>query len=244
MSEQIQKFIDLLRSEVGYSEQGSGYTKFGAWYGKTVEFDSDYSAQPWCDMFLSWGARQLGYQEWVGQFAYTPDHAKWFVKEGAWGHEPQTGALVFYAWSGSKNLDDIDHVGIVTKVDGSTIHTIEGNIDGGIAKQKVRDQTYVVGYGYPEKIRERMQTTAKAAAAGPGKVVKAAALDARNVVGDKALPVTAAISVNPHGVTAISAFPTPQLPVAGAPLLVTPLLLAALALAVRVRRRGQARRRP
>ncbi|MFF4773396.1 CHAP domain-containing protein [Microtetraspora fusca] len=150
------KLLELLRSQVGYSAQGNGYTKFGQWYNN-VEQDADYSDQPWCDMFLSWGARQLGYGDWFGQFAWTVRHAEWFKEQGAWGNRPAPGALVFYDWNGTGTISGIDHVGIVTKVMGDKIQTIEGNIDGGRVSIKVRGQNSVVGYGYPEKIKERME---------------------------------------------------------------------------------------
>ncbi|GAA2787422.1 CHAP domain-containing protein [Nonomuraea dietziae] len=60
--------------------------------------------------------------------------------------------MVFYDWGGSNDIDNIDHVGIVTKVVGDTIFTIDGNIDGRRQAQE-RDQSKVAGYGYPEKIR-------------------------------------------------------------------------------------------
>ncbi|WP_440071042.1 CHAP domain-containing protein [Streptosporangium sp. OZ121] len=156
----MRKFIELLESQLGYSEKSGGYTKFGDWYGKNVEFDADYTAAPWCDMYLSWAAEKLGYQEWVGQFAYTVHHAQWFRRQDAWGTVPKPGAIVFFDWSGSNRIDHIDHVGIVTGVEGGRIHTIEGNIDGGIAKRKERDTGKVVGYGYPEKIKARLDREA------------------------------------------------------------------------------------
>jgi hypothetical protein len=156
MSRELQKIIDLLQTQLDYSESGGGYTKFGDWYGNTVEFDSDYSTQPWCDMFLSWAAHKLGYEKWFGQFAYTVDHAKWFIDHDAWGTTPKPGALVFFDWGGSGVVDNIDHVGMVASVDGQTIHTIEGNVDGLFVREKVRDQSYVVGYGYPDKIKAKM----------------------------------------------------------------------------------------
>ncbi|MBO3746656.1 CHAP domain-containing protein [Streptosporangiaceae bacterium NEAU-GS5] len=155
MTPEMSKLIDLLRSELGYTEGSGGYTKFGEWYN-SVEHDSNYSNQPWCDMFLSWGAHKLGYDEWFGQFSYTVDHAKWFKEQGAWGTKPSPGAIVFYDWSGGHSVDGIDHVGIVTSVAGNTIHTIEGNVDGRFVHEKVRDQRSVVGYGYPEKILKRV----------------------------------------------------------------------------------------
>ncbi|MFI7639392.1 CHAP domain-containing protein [Nonomuraea sp. NPDC049400] len=159
MTPETQKFIDLLESQLGYSER-AGSTKFGKWYGKHVEFDADYSSAPWCDMYISWAAYKLGYEDWIGQFAWTVSHAKWFKEQGAWGHKPKPGAIVFYDWSGTNDIDNIDHVGVVTRVEGDTIFTIEGNIDGGVAKRKERDTSKVVGYGYPERIKARLDEEA------------------------------------------------------------------------------------
>ncbi|MDF5753955.1 CHAP domain-containing protein [Spongiactinospora sp. TRM90649] len=156
MSPETEKFIKLLEKQLGYAEKSGGHTKFGAWYN-SVESDADYSAQPWCDMYLSWAAKKLGYEDWIGQFAWTPAHARWFEKQGAWGTTPKKGALVFYDWSGGKSIRGIDHVGVVTGVRGDKILTIEGNIDGGVAKRKKRDQDKVVGYGYPEKVKEALE---------------------------------------------------------------------------------------
>lgn len=160
MTPEIQKFIELLGSQVGYSEKSGSYTKFGKWYGNHVEFDADYSSAPWCDMYLSWAAHKLGYQDWIGQFAWTVRHAEWFKEQGAWGKTPKVGAFVFYDWSGTNKIDNIDHVGIVTKVEHGRIFTIEGNIDGGVAKRKERDTSKVVGYGYPERIKSRLDEAA------------------------------------------------------------------------------------
>ncbi|WP_239128291.1 CHAP domain-containing protein [Planobispora siamensis] len=156
----MKKFIELLESQLGYAEKSNGYTKFGDWYGSSVEFDADYSNAPWCDMYLSWAAKKLGYEDWIGQFAYTVYHAEWFREQDAWGTTPKPGAIVFFDWGGSKKIDNIDHVGIVTRVEGKVIHTIEGNIDGGVAKRKEREASKIVGYGYPEKIKARLDREA------------------------------------------------------------------------------------
>src|SRR5690606_37484115 len=160
MTPEMRKFIELLESQLGYREKAGAYTKFGAWYGRNVEFDADYSSAPWCDMLLAWAATKLGYEDWMGQFAWTVAHARWFKKQDAWGTKPEPGAFVFFDWGGSNSIGRIDHVGVVTKVVGNRIHTIEGNIDGGVAKRKVRDTDKVVGYGYPWKIKERLDAEA------------------------------------------------------------------------------------
>ncbi|MFI7692368.1 CHAP domain-containing protein [Nonomuraea sp. NPDC049655] len=195
MTPEMQKYIDLLESQLGYAEKAGAYTKFGDWYGKTVEFDADYSAAPWCDMYLSWAAHKLGYQEWIGQFAWTVRHAEWFKAQGAWGKTPKPGALVFYDWSGTGKIDNIDHVGIVTRVEGDTIFTIEGNIDGGVAKRKERDTSKVVGYGYPERVKARLDEEAAQKRAD-----EQAATPARpgTDVGTLQLPADSLSSLIPH----------------------------------------------
>jgi hypothetical protein len=157
MTPEIERFISLLESQLGYREKSDDYTKFGGWYGENVEFDADYSSAPWCDMFLAWAANKLGYEAWMGEFAWTVAHAKWFRQNDAWGTKPEPGAFVFFDWSGTNDINRIDHVGVVTRVEGGRIHTIEGNIDGGVAKRKVRDTDKVVGYGYPAQIKERLE---------------------------------------------------------------------------------------
>ncbi|REE99843.1 CHAP domain-containing protein [Thermomonospora umbrina] len=147
------KLLDVAKDELGYREKSDGYTKYGDWYGENVDQDSYFKTAPWCDMFLAWAADKAGVTEWAGQFAYTPFHAQWFKKEDAWGTDPEPGAIVFFAWSGSKSLDDIQHVGIVERADGDTVHTIEANADGVHLKRKERSTDSIVGYGYPAQVK-------------------------------------------------------------------------------------------
>jgi len=146
------KLLDVAKTQLGYAEKSSGYTKFGDWYAKNIDHDSYFRTAPWCDMFLSWAGDQIGLEDSVGEFAATIEHAKWFKAENAWGHTPMPGAVVFFAWSGSKNLDSISHVGLVESVDGNTLHTIEANTSNALLRRS-RDVSDVVGYGYPGKVK-------------------------------------------------------------------------------------------
>ncbi|RFU39492.1 CHAP domain-containing protein [Actinomadura logoneensis] len=161
------KLLDVARKQLGYQAKGDGYSKYGEWYRKTVDGDHDsyFSTAPWCDMFLAWAAQQAGVAQQAGQFASTIDHAKWFQKQGAFGHTPEAGALVFFDWSGSGDVDQTDHVGLVESVDGDCLHTIEGNTDGGQLIRHVRcDDSKVVGYGYPGRVKVSERHTPKHAA--------------------------------------------------------------------------------
>ncbi|MFF5205279.1 CHAP domain-containing protein [Streptosporangium sp. NPDC000396] len=145
--------LEAARKALGYREKNNGSTKFGRWYYTNVDTSTpSFKTAPWCDMFVTWAAHQAGIQDYVGEFAYTVDHAKWFRRHDAWSDKPEPGALVFYDWSGSKNINGIDHVGIVERVNGRKIKTIEANVDGVWLKRKVRDQSKVVGYGLPRKV--------------------------------------------------------------------------------------------
>ncbi|MEU7853514.1 CHAP domain-containing protein [Nonomuraea sp. NPDC049141] len=142
-----------MRGEVGYREKGGQLTKFGQWYADRVK-DPQYRDAPWCDMFIAWAADKAGVGDYVGQFAWTPSHAAWFIKQGAWSQQPEPGALVFYDWGGGKSYKGIDHVGIVERVDGKKIHTIEANVDRVWLKRKSRDMHKdVVGYGLPRVVQ-------------------------------------------------------------------------------------------
>ncbi len=55
-------------------------------------------------MFVSWVGEQVGFTDQIGSDAWTVEHARWFQEHGRWGTEPKPGAIVFYAWSGSKKV--------------------------------------------------------------------------------------------------------------------------------------------
>lgn len=151
--------IKLAKSQVGVEEDGGGETKFQKWYmgtaraGETVARDGgsigDYGDAQWCDMFISWIGEQIGFTDQIGSDAWTVAHARWFQEHGRWGTDPRPGAIVFYAWDGGKNVEDIRRVGmVVRKVDDDTIEAVEGNT-GNAVRIKERSADGIVGYGYP-----------------------------------------------------------------------------------------------
>ncbi|MEU9886108.1 CHAP domain-containing protein [Sphaerisporangium sp. NPDC051011] len=156
-----QQLLKLAESQIGVSENSlGGGTKFHRWYmespraQETVARDggkiSDYANAAWCDMFVSWVGSRLGMEDAVGIDAWTVAHAKWFEQQGRWGETPRPGAVVFFAWNGSKDVDAIDHVGFVIHDNGDgTIKTVEGNTDNGKVQVRTRSTDQVVGYGYP-----------------------------------------------------------------------------------------------
>jgi hypothetical protein len=154
--------LRVAEQEKGIKENASGGgTPFHAWYmaspraKETAARDGgsprSYANAPWCAMFVSWVGEKAGMRSTVGSDAYTVAYAQWFKDNHHWGTTPKQGAVVFYDWNGGKSVDGIDHVGLVKKDNGDgTITTIEGNTGNGIVEQRVRPQTDVVGYGYPQ----------------------------------------------------------------------------------------------
>ncbi|MFG1999869.1 CHAP domain-containing protein [Spirillospora sp. NPDC048911] len=152
--------IKLAKSQVGISEDGNGETKFQDWYMGTARAKETlardggdlegYNDAQWCDMFVSWVGEQLGFSQGVGSDAWTVEHAKWFEQQDRWGDKPEPGAIVFFNWGGSKNVDDIEHVGMVIKDNGDgTVQTVEGNSSDAVRLQE-RSADQIVGYGYPD----------------------------------------------------------------------------------------------
>jgi hypothetical protein len=110
------------------------------------------SRVPWCAIFVSWVAEQCGFIEAgvIPMFSSTSAGMQWFQSRGQWqprGFMPSPGDLIFFDWTGSGTPD---HVGIVERVEGNTIHTIEGN-----SSDMVRRRTHqlngatTLGYGVP-----------------------------------------------------------------------------------------------
>jgi hypothetical protein len=251
-----QKLLHVAKGELGYHETASGYTKFGAWYGKHVGHGSFYSDAAWCDMFLAWAADKAGVEDWAGEFASTPDHASWFQKHHAWGHHAEPGAIVFFSFSGGKSIGSIEHVGIVEKVHGDKLTTIEANHNDQLGRVE-RDISQVVGFGYPSKVKVKGESV-------PGTEVKYQARHSgpppqpREIVGDfsAAQQVAESSHVSPGGQPARPSQPIDQSAMLTGLLAVVLFGTATLAIAkakvkvpvpasgVQLRKRGKHHRRP
>jgi LysM repeat protein len=145
--------IDVLKAENGYRE---GYAN-GHW-----DNDEKYAAQvpglewanyqPWCAVFVSWGALKSGNAALFPRTASCSTALDWFKQRGRFSEYPAIGAQVFYGPNGSA------HTGVVYAYDGTYIYTVEGNTnDNGSAegngvylKKRARRDVNTFGYGMPE----------------------------------------------------------------------------------------------
>lgn len=167
------KAVAIAEEEVGYLEKKSNadldsktgnagsanYTK----YWRDLKLNS-YQGQPWCNAFLNWcfvqayglaAAKQLLCSN-NGFSYYTPTSAQYFKNSGQWHtSNPKAGDVIYF-----KNSARIHHVGLVYKVSGITVYTIEGNTSGGSTviangggvckKSYVLNNPAIAGYGRPK----------------------------------------------------------------------------------------------
>jgi len=136
--------------EVAALQIGNGGHEYWSWYGFGARVE-------WCAIFVTWCANQLGYTSSgiMPRFASCRLGIAWFRERGMWqppgsGYIPSPGDIIFFDWDrdGAAN-----HVGIVERVDGNRVYTIEGNSGGhpGIVRTKSYSITdnRIFGYATP-----------------------------------------------------------------------------------------------
>lgn len=108
-----QDIIGVAKTQVGYKEYGSNYTKYGEWWG--------HNPMAWCAVFISWCAEQAGVPETVMKQSSFANPGSFGLTDIFTGSQrtPQPGDLMFKSNGG--------HVALVYRVEGSICYTIEGN---------------------------------------------------------------------------------------------------------------------
>ena len=112
----------------------------------------------WCACTVSAVAIKLGYTGIIPTEISCTRMIDLFKGIGAWeendAYVPKPGDIIFYDWDDSgkgENKNQPDHVGIVEKVDGSTITVIEGNYDNAVKRRTIAvNGKYIRGYGVPK----------------------------------------------------------------------------------------------
>ena len=160
--------------EAGFSGNSSGFIGIGGGNLSIVQFALSKVGtggleswayfggweDQWCSMFVSFCAGSCGFEDLVKKTASCDEGMNWFKSKSLWqsrgsGYEPKPGDFIYFTWENNPN--DAQHVGIVEKVEGGVVYTIEGNTGGGgIYNTKVSKKSYsltstsIIGYGTPE----------------------------------------------------------------------------------------------
>lgn len=138
------EIVEIALSQKGYTEGPNNDTKYGEWYGLNYN--------PWCAMFVSWCANQVGISEdIIPKFSGCTTGFRQMTNMGITTKEhivPQKGDLIFFDWD---NSGDYDHVGIVTSADSEYVWTVEGNHDDNVDTYVYQiNAYYIAGYARPK----------------------------------------------------------------------------------------------
>lgn len=128
--------------EVALSQVGNA----GDVYWTYMGFDSRVE---WCACFVSWCANECGYidADLIPKTAGCVAGESWFRARDQWqdsSYTPYPGDIIYFDWDKveTNGQDGItDHVGIVEKVEGGYIYTVEGN-----SSDRVSNNAWPVGY--------------------------------------------------------------------------------------------------
>ena len=123
------KLTAWCKDQVGYAEGYNNYNKYAT--GRYSAYGWDVQNQPWCDVFVDCAfietfgldaASRLTYQPRGGFSAKCSISADYYKNNGAYFYSPEVGDQVFFNVDGG-----INHTGIVVKVGGGLVETVEGN---------------------------------------------------------------------------------------------------------------------
>lgn len=152
----INKVLDLAESEIGYHEQGNNFTKYAAEMDSYAGFyNGPKDGFAWCDVFVDWLfvhsfgvdiGREMLCQPFNSAGAGCLYSAQYYKAAGRWFTSPQPGDQIFFSYSAGK----ISHTGIVERVAGGAVYTIEGNTSDRVAEKCYSlSSSFIVGYGRP-----------------------------------------------------------------------------------------------
>lgn len=144
----MDRIIEIEKGEIGYTEQSSGWTKYGQWYADNIAHNQAFACADWCVMFQTWSFAMAGAigESWPAtspQGSAVSYLSRWLTDKGyrtGADDMPKAGDVVLYSWSGDET--DLDHVGLCCAVEGTTadnavMTVIEGNYANAVKMRKI-----------------------------------------------------------------------------------------------------------
>lgn len=161
MAKTVNTILDIARGWLGCKESDGSHRKIIDVYNSHKPLARGYKVKytdSWCATFVSACAIKAGYTDIIPLECSCNQMINGFKKIGRWceddAHVPSLGDVIFYDWQDSgkgDNKGSSDHVGIVEKVEGSTITVIEGNKNDAVGRRKLQiNGRYIRGYGLPK----------------------------------------------------------------------------------------------
>lgn len=174
MSKYAKMVVEQAKYWLGCKESDGSHKKIIDVYNSHKPLARGYKVQYtdyWCATFVSAVAVQLGYTDIIPTECSCTKMIELFKNIGAWAESdsrvPNPGDIVFYDWDDNgkgDNTGNPEHVGIVEKVVGDTIHVIEGNYDDSVKRRYIRvNGKNIRGFGVPKYDKEATKTVAQLA---------------------------------------------------------------------------------
>lgn len=150
-----EKLISWVTAQLGIREGANNYNKYAEDPRLVKLYGWSLQNQPWCDLFtdeafvecfgLETGAA-MTYQRIGAGSAACRQSAQFFRDNGAFVQTPEPGDVVFFYYDGA-----INHQGIVVRVAGGSIVTVEGNSADAVSERTYQiGDSKIAGYGRPK----------------------------------------------------------------------------------------------
>lgn len=165
----VERLLEVARGEIGYHEKNTdanldlktapndgrgNHTKYARDLYKAGYYNGDKCGYDWCDVFVDWcfyaaSGKDRKKAESVecqtGPYGAGVGYsARYYKAQGRLYTTPQVGDQIFFG--------DDDHTGIVEKIVGNTVCTIEGNTANAMVERRSYniDSNWIMGYGRPK----------------------------------------------------------------------------------------------
>lgn len=180
------KLLEIARGELGYKEKetnsqldnptanaGDGnWTKYARDLHSAGYYQAAKNGYAWCDMWVDWCFWQLaGKDKTKGEYLECQTGlygagCEWssdcYRRAGRFDKNPKVGDQIFFG-----KTDAEEHTGIVEKIEGGKVHTIEGNASNMVKRCSYSlTSSYIVGYGHPRFDEETATEEEKPAVTG------------------------------------------------------------------------------
>lgn len=156
-----EEIIRIARSDLGKNQYDMSHSDIIDTYNAYSPLARGYKVQytdSWCDTFVSYLFIRANAVDIIGGTECGVEkHVEKFISAGIWNEDgtivPIPGDIIVFNWDedSQPNNGFADHIGIVEYVEGSIVHTIEGNSGGYVKRQAYRiGEGCIRGYARPK----------------------------------------------------------------------------------------------
>jgi hypothetical protein len=161
MAKYASKVVEQAKKWIGCKESDGSFKEIIDTYNAHKPLARGYKVKytdHWCATFVSAVAIKCNATDIIPTECGCEKMIELFKNKGIWREDesctPEAGWIIFYDWQDSGLGDNkgwSDHVGIVEKVEGSTIYVIEGNYSEAVKRRTIKvNSRYIRGYGMPK----------------------------------------------------------------------------------------------